>query len=811
MQKLKARIYPDCSYCGERLEKKNELLPGLVQCPKCKNEHYVDVSYDQKIMSALSAADIKKNAKQFNEAFDEYEAISKEHPELIEPHWGMFLCSYGILYTDGDNQNRYMPVMYRYSDDTPTQNRHYLKVLELVNDKYKHKHFVSEGEVIDRFWRDSKPALKKAEKSKLSKKVEVVEKAPVEISTESALMQKRASKLVEGYKIDPILENKIKNAEVLYLKTGKFSRANKIFEEVLEVDPCAKRAIWGELLCKLQVSDFDLLGFNIKINTIFPLFEEVMECLSKADENPYLKTLETYFFKKLESIYHFDQELYDYIMSWKKKGEQKTFANHLFTKIKGLLENEKIADVSWLHEALAFATKFDLEDDKEQYISRYIEIAQDLNILELYKDALKLAEVVLLENSKNQDALLIQLCTTYKVPQISELHTALKDLKQIKVFEDLVTSGYSNMDVFNELRLAAGDLIDQNNFKQAIQLIDLFITHLPKKQDAVLSESLIDFSNHLIYKERYKEAEKYVDQLIEKDPLLSEAHWNKLKIALGANTNFDVLMYGKKDLMEYPDFAHTINSTNNPGDYIKFYELHDQLKQPVPESRKFRKMANKHYDYLEEKCADADIHTFIETIVPEIKKEIEVLVKDEQARTSNLFMRSVIVIIVVAFAFMESNIRTFFGGDGAYDGRGTAWTFWLFMKDLGGYIVIGAFLLAFIVQSIIEGKGLVKGLLRSILLGLAFAAIGLTAGGVIPWALTKYLGSTIFGLSTYLVSGVLFFLVAIGSFFILRSYHMKLKEKTDNKKSIVKSWINIVFLIIIILAALGYSISGLIL
>ncbi|MBU1141169.1 MAG: hypothetical protein KKG64_01470, partial [Firmicutes bacterium] len=73
MQKQKLRLFPDCPCCGERLEKKNEILPGLVQCPKCKNEHYVDSEYAQKTLSALSAADIKKNARQFNEAIDDYE------------------------------------------------------------------------------------------------------------------------------------------------------------------------------------------------------------------------------------------------------------------------------------------------------------------------------------------------------------------------------------------------------------------------------------------------------------------------------------------------------------------------------------------------------------------------------------------------------------------------------------------------------------------------------------------------------------------------------------------------------------------
>ena len=809
MQKVKVRLYPDCSYCGQRLDKKHEILPGLVICPKCKNEHYVKSAYDQKIMSMLSAADIKKNAEEFNEAYGDYKAIADEHPELIEPHWGMFLCTFGILYLEEDNQIRYMPVLHRYNEEIPTHNKHYLQVLELAKDKHKNKYFVTEGELINKIWRDSKAEAKKAEKNK-SKKVEIIEKFTSEISEESPFLHMVGSKIPTRHNDDPILENKIKNAEIIFLKTNKFSRANKIFEEVLEIDPCSKRALWGKLLCKLQISSFELLGFNIKLNPIFPLFEEVIKCSSIKEYNFYLSILETYFFKKLKSIHIFDDELYNYIMNWKIKKDQQNFANQLYSDIRILLQQEKIADISGLQLALAQATKFDKIEKKELYISKYINIAQDLNLLGMYKHALNLAETILLEDGTNQDALLIRLCATYKVPKLSDLHLAKIDLKQIQVFEDLFQSGYKRKDLFEELRLAADDLIEQNNELQAIPLIDLFMTYLPKKEDEFLKLALTDFSSHFIYKEKYTEAEKYVNLLLEIDPMLATAHWNKLMISLTANTNFDVLMNAKKDLMDYPDFALTITSSN-PKDYIKFHEFHDQLRQPVSESRKFKSQAKKHYVELKKNCCNCDIHTFVETIIPEMKKEIEVLAKDEHARITNLFMRSILIVIIIGFAFMVSNIRMFFDPAETNDGIEISRHLWEFFLNLGGYIVMGVFILAFIFKSIIEGKGFVKGLIRGFLLGFVFGAAALAASAAIPWVWAHYLGEFLFGISTYIVSGTLFGLVAIGSFFILRGFHIHLKAQTDNKKSLKASWINIIVLAVIILAALAFSISSLIL
>ncbi|PKK96433.1 MAG: hypothetical protein CVV58_06390, partial [Tenericutes bacterium HGW-Tenericutes-3] len=488
MQKTKTRLYPDCSCCGQRLEKKNEILPGLLQCPKCKNEHYVDLSYDQKVMSLLSEADLKKNASQFNEAYDLYEAIAHDYPTLSEAHMGMFFCSYGIIYKVTDGIERYKPKIHQYIEDIPTENRHYLKALEVTKDKYKKKHLIEEGEVIDQIWRETKPLLKKAEKTKV-RKVIPVELPSEEELAESPLIQRRGSRLPEGYKVNPILENKIKNAEVIYLKAGKYGRANKLFEEVLEVDPCARRAIWGKLLCRLQVSDIELLGFNTKLSVIFPLFEELMTCLSKADENIYLNAFEGYLFRKLSSVGVFDEELYNYIQEWKKKGEQKVLANKLYAFIKTLLEDEKKTSIDWLHTALSKATEFDQVENQKLFMTKYVEIAQDLNALELYKDALELVEAVIASDPKNQDALLIQLCSTYKVPKLSDLHTVLKDVKQIKVFEQLIDSGYKDLDIFDELRLAAVDLIEQKNYKTATALIDLFIAKLPKGNDEALVEA----------------------------------------------------------------------------------------------------------------------------------------------------------------------------------------------------------------------------------------------------------------------------------------------------------------------------------
>jgi|GEM_PF-1313914 len=815
MQKQKARKFPDCPYCGERLEKKNEILPGLIQCPKCKNEHYFDQAYPQQALTKLSQADLKRVNKQFVEAYDDYEMISSENPDLADAHWGMFLSMYGIVYAPNDTLKRYGPTVQIYLNEAPTKNKYYLNVLALSKDKYKNQHFIEEGEIIDKIWSETKPALKKSLKKPKKKDAD---EEDANGSVETAAYKNIGSKLPKDYQIDPILENKIKNAEIIYMKANKFGRANKIFDEALETDPYAKRALWGKLLCKLQVSDFDLLGLNTKLNVAFPLFEEVMECHKKADENIYLKAFEEFLLKKFRSNQIFDEELYAYILNWKNRYDQHAFAKTLYNEIKTFLEKDGLIDVNWIHIALTESLRFIEKENPQEYLEKYIETAINLNQDKLYKDALKVVDVILSIDEGNQDALLIQLCATYRVPELTELHTALRDLKQIKVFDDLIQSGYQDLDIFMELRLAALELIENGNAKLALQFIDLLLESLPVQHVDMLNDSLLEFSENLIYKEKFKEAEKYVNHLIHNLPLLPAAHWCKLKIALGANTNFDVLMHSKKDLMEYPDFEHAINSTSHPEDYIKFYEIHDSLKQATPQGRAFKKMANKHYDDFEELCGNVDIHTFVTETVPKLQKHVKRATNEDQSGVSNIVVRSVIVLILVGFAFVISNERALFDLYDSNSGHDVAWYLYQFYKNTGGYAILGLMFITFLLTALKEGNSFGKSLLKGFLLGLMFTAIGLAMVAGIPWALTKYLGDTLFrfsdityfGLSTVVVSGALFGIVIIAIVIILRGFHIKLLDSTNSKKAFGLSIVNMVILSLIVLGALAVSLLGII-
>lgn len=810
MQTQKPRIFPDCLCCGERLEKKNEILTGLVLCPKCQNEHYVDAAYKQEALVKLSQADQKRTDMKFNEAYDAYELISGEHPELIESYWGMFLSTYGIIYEANAELKRYGPVIHIYLEEAPTSNAHYKQVLSLCKDMHQKEHYAKECELIEKIWQDTKPVLKRAERK--AKKSEPVTQETNQ-NTETQAYKDIGSKLPKDYQIDPILDNKIKNAEIIYMKANKFSRANKIFDEVLEIDPCARRAIWDKLLCKLQVSDFELVGPNIKLNVVFDLFEEIMQCLPKAEDNIYLKFFEDYFYKKLESSNTFDEELYQYILKWKNKFQQHTFSDGLFDEIKDILVNKELSDVSWVHIAMANAEKYNEVEKHHIFVEHYLQIADILNQGKFFKDAEQMIDLILLSEDQNHDAHLIKLCAVYKISNVSELHLVLKDMKQIKPLEELLASGYEKMDVFDELKLAAIESIDKGNFKQAIQIIEYYINNIPRKEKDALNTALLQFAENLIYYERFKDAEKYADLLLVNDPLLPEAHWCKLKIALGANTNFDVLMYSKKDLMTYPDFERAINSTSHAEDYIKFYEIHDQLKQKTPNEKRFVKIAIKHYDELEALVGKADIHEFVNETFEVLKQKIKGMSKEERVGVSKLVIRSSVILFLIGLAYIMSNIRALFDPSGMGQGSEIAAYILRFYVKYGGYALFGLLLIAFALAAGRDGHDFWKSVLKGLYQSLIFTAIGLITVGAIPWALMKYASTTVFrfadmvilGQTNLVIFGGLHLLVLIGMIFIFIFSQRSILSTTDSKKAIVLSIVNMVVLSLIWVASIALT------
>ena len=140
---------PNCMSCGAPLSQSNQIKPGLIKCPSCKNEYYVKDAYSESVISKLEHANRRRMEYHFDEAYEEYESLARQEPNLIEAHWGLFLSTYGIVHVKDSDEGRHIPTMNRYLDDSVSKNKHLKTVLELADNEEKKNHFLSEANYIE--------------------------------------------------------------------------------------------------------------------------------------------------------------------------------------------------------------------------------------------------------------------------------------------------------------------------------------------------------------------------------------------------------------------------------------------------------------------------------------------------------------------------------------------------------------------------------------------------------------------------------------------------------------------------------------
>lgn len=790
-------LFPHCLCCGERLEAKHRILDGLFQCPKCKNEHYFTMDYQPDMIAHLLTADQLRNSHLYDEAFKQYESLSKKYPQLVNAFWGMFLSTYGIVYIKDQKSPRYIPAIHTFYDESPLKNKYYLKTLDLSKDSYMKKIFIKECEFITSMWESASSTIKKV-KTAVVKDETVVQTKPVEIEPPIQLPEKKVGQnLNEAYKSDPLVENKINSAEQIYLQGKKFSRAIKVFDEIIKTDPYAVKARWNKILATLEVTTFDDVNPKVKLDSVYQMFEEMMGFIKPNQENTYLQAFESHLLRKLIETSEFDQSLYNFILAWKKAGEKQLFADLIYQEIIKKIKQANLTTVEWIHQALESLTQGISKKD-QRVVKKYVDLAEHINPLGFHKDALLLAQTVLKEYPNHIQANRISICAFYQVKKLEELRYVIKDLKFVDFMNPLLIVSHKPMDIFAEVKFAILSLIDQKSYKLSQQMISKYISLLPKDEVSTLQESLLDFTKYLIYHYQFKEAEKHVNHLLEIDDKLAAAYWAKFMITLRAHTHFEVLMLTKhKDLMKYPDFDKAMNSTSQNKAYIQFYEIQDSLKEPTPDNNMFKKIAHRKFQHFDDMCKYESLGHFVSDIYPQIKKEIPTLFHDEQKAMMNIINRSVIVTILVLFSFIMSHMRLLFDASNTSDPLIVADFVLNFVNDLVLIIFVPALMILYISISIREQETVSKGVLKGFLLGLIFSILSLGLLGLIPWLSARYLTTTLFNLSPYIVPSVVFGITLVSNFFILRLQHKKLVKAKVSPSFLKVSFRNVLILSIV--------------
>jgi hypothetical protein len=124
-----------------------------------------------------------------------------------------------------------------------------------------------------------------------------------------------------------------------------------------------------------------------------------------------------------------------------------------------------------------------------------------------------------------------------------------------------------------------------------------------------------------------------------------------------------------------------------------------------------------------------------------------------------------------------------------------------FMNDLVLIIFVPALMILYISISIREQETVGKGILKGSLFGLMFSVISLGLLGLIPWLSARYLTTTLFNLSPYIVPSIIFGITLISIFFILKIQHKKLVNAKVSPSFLKISFRNVLILSIVSVSA----------
>lgn len=139
-----------CKNCGRNLDAELENAQnGVVICPACMCRWPVPAaatSTEAKIL--LSQGELFLDTCHFDEAKTAYEKAAKLAPEEAEAYFGMALAAFKVQYLKDEVNNRLQPICHEFSQRIFSEDKNYLRALELASEEKK-KVYQTKAQEID--------------------------------------------------------------------------------------------------------------------------------------------------------------------------------------------------------------------------------------------------------------------------------------------------------------------------------------------------------------------------------------------------------------------------------------------------------------------------------------------------------------------------------------------------------------------------------------------------------------------------------------------------------------------------------------
>lgn len=248
-----------------------------------------------------------------------------------------------------------------------------------------------------------------------------------------------------------------------------------------------------------------------------------------------------------------------------------------------------------LHQVSVLSTE---ESNPETYITETSKIVRMLLKSKDYRKAKELNDKLLKIDAHESELLFNQGMITLKAETDVLFLEAIIYMKKYKALESLITRA-KNPEVSIKRILTAVKNMNLNLFlrqyKKAIKAIDLSLSYLSNFEKENLIEELIYFGNFHLELSKFKESEKYFNEVLELENQNVKALWGLVKAKAKARIDYDVIDK-EIDLIRIENFNILINTEE---DTTYYFEIYEHIKQGTLNTDQLMNIKNNHLGILE--------------------------------------------------------------------------------------------------------------------------------------------------------------------------------------------------------------------
>lgn len=137
-----------CKMCGANIEIDGHSM--VVTCDHCDSVQTIPAIFnDEKKRSLFNIANSKFFKQEFDRAYGNYENIISEYPNEAEAYWGLCLCKYGIEYVTDPATGKKIPTCHRTNSVSIFDDDDFKDVCKYAGDDAKEQ-YIAEAKEIDR-------------------------------------------------------------------------------------------------------------------------------------------------------------------------------------------------------------------------------------------------------------------------------------------------------------------------------------------------------------------------------------------------------------------------------------------------------------------------------------------------------------------------------------------------------------------------------------------------------------------------------------------------------------------------------------